>query len=230
MQRFQAVLSDLDGTLVDSEPIHGRAWLDILAKYGLHFDERWFDQWIGTSDRFLAEAVIKEHQLPIRVRELQREKEVAFHAAIEKEGKVFPGVEAQLKKIKKLLPIAIVTNSGRKDAEFAFRATKIDQYAELSVTASDVRQMKPAPEPYFQAAEALGVNSKQCIAIEDSPAGSYSAMSAGCYVIGIHHGNLRKELHAEEVVQHPWEAFGRVLEMLGQEATEIGQAILSNKR
>ena len=216
MYKFKALLTDLDGTLVDSEPLHCQAWLNVLSNYDLHYDFNWFEQWVGTSDRLLAEAVIREHRLNKRVQELQREKEVAFHAAILRQGQVFKGVEAELKKIRRVLPIAIVTNSSRKDAEFAFRATRVDQYADLSVTATDVQLMKPAPEPYFKAAKALSVESKNCIAIEDSPAGSYSAMSAGCYVIGIHHGNLEKELYAEEVVARPVDAFRRVLGLIGK--------------
>ena len=81
-KKIAAVIFDLDGTLVNTEPVHCQAWLSTLAQRGYHYDETWFEQWIGTADRFLAQGVIDEHQLSIAPRILQREKEHLFHPFI----------------------------------------------------------------------------------------------------------------------------------------------------
>jgi beta-phosphoglucomutase family hydrolase len=180
-----AVIFDMDGTLVNTENVHCEAWLEVLARRGYDYDEHWFEQWIGTADRFLAEHVIKEHQLDLNPRLLQQEKETLFYEKVVVQNQAFPGVEAALAILQQRLPIAIATNSSREDAEHVFRPTPIEQYLQTVVTASDVDQLKPAPDMYLLAAQRLGVKPEQCLVLEDSPAGAKAGTAAGMYVIGL---------------------------------------------
>lgn len=183
--KYSALICDLDGTLVDSEPIHADAWLHILAQRGLHFTHEWFEQWIGTSDRFLAKNTIEQHNLEATVKELQLAKQLHYHQLVSEKLETFVGVEEGLQRIGQQRPIAIATNSGRKDAQEVFKATKLDEMVQVSVTADDVDQLKPAPDMYLLAAQKIGVNPQACVAIEDSPAGVASARAAGMYVLGL---------------------------------------------
>lgn len=215
MPRFKAYISDLDGTLVDSEPQHADAWLEVLADHGLQYDHQWFEQYIGTSDSFLARDVIKENGLHHTVRELQTEKQSRYHEMMRQAGKCFPGVLEGLAAIAAKYPVAIATNSGRNDAEVVFDATGLRPFAGISVTADDVEQLKPSPEMFFKAATLLGVPPGQCIVCEDSPAGSKGAKAAGCYVIGITSSQPAEKLSmADEVVADSATALARVLELL----------------
>jgi beta-phosphoglucomutase-like phosphatase (HAD superfamily) len=65
------------------------------------------------------------------------------------------------------------------------RSTGLDRFTSISVTASDVEQMKPAPDIYLLAAARLGLPADRCIAIEDSGPGGEAAKAAGCYLIGV---------------------------------------------
>lgn len=215
MHSFSALISDLDGTLVDTEPAHADAWLSVLADYGLHYDHAWFEQWIGTSDRFLAEAVVKEHQLEMAVRDLQNLKQVLYHELVPQEDRLFMDISSSLATIHQAYPTAIATNSGRADAEVVFKATGLMRYFQTSVTADDVAKLKPSPEMYLKAAALLDKAPANCLVCEDSPAGTAGAKAAGCYVIGISHGKDHTRLaEADEVVEQPHEAFKRVVQLL----------------
>ncbi|MEL6668961.1 MAG: HAD family phosphatase [Bacteroidota bacterium] len=211
---FHALLSDLDGTLADTEPVHANTWLEVLSQYGLQFDHDWFQQWVGTSDFYLAKQVISRHGLDIEIKELQVQKRDLFHQRVVQQGELFPGVKEAMAQLFSAVPVAIVTNSGRLDAEHIFQATEIDQYAQLSITADDVEEMKPAPEGYKLAANMMGMLPEHCVAIEDSRAGSQAAWDAGCYVLGIDHGQVGSQLNAHEVFPTPAAAFQRAMEML----------------
>ena len=217
MINFSALVSDLDGTLMDSEPVHCAAWLAVLSEQGLDFDADWFEQWIGTSDRYLAEHVIQDYSLPgVSVRQLQRAKQQRYHHKIASEGQTFTGIPEVLSRIASQFPVAIATNSSRSDADHAFQATRIDRFARAVVTADDVEQLKPAPDMYLRAAQLLDMAPERCIAVEDSPAGSQAAKAAGMYVLGLIHTHDEEKMSAaDELFIHPVDAFRRV-EMLLQ--------------
>lgn len=200
-----ALIFDMDGTLVNTEPVHCAAWLEVLAARGYHYDEAWFQQWIGTADRFLAAGVIEEHGLTIEPRVLQREKEVLFHARAREESQLFTGVVETLTYLQGKLPMAIATNSSREDAIHVFHKTQLDRYMDTTVTASDVAQLKPAPDMYLLAAERLEVRPEQCWVVEDSPAGATAARAAGMYVLGLTSSQPQEKMSAA----HEWHAHPR---------------------
>ena len=186
MPSYKALLCDLDGTLADTEPQHCSAWLQYLKEtFDLDYDEHWFEQWVGTSDRVLAASVIEEHGLEVSIQEMSLGKQDLFHAEVVRSGTSFPGVPEQLAIISKSYPLAIATNSGRADTDVVVPALAFDRYTDTVVTATDVEHLKPAPDIYELAAERLGFSAHECIAIEDSVAGGTAAKAAGCYLIGL---------------------------------------------
>lgn len=186
LKKYKGLLCDLDGTLADSEPQHCAAWLETLSEgFGLEYDEQWFEQWVGTSDRVLSESVIEEHELTIDQEALIKRKQKKFHAIIRRDGKAFPGIDEALAKVAGKFPLAIATNSGRPDTDVVVPALGLDRFTDVVVTATDVEHMKPAPDIYLLAAKRLGLSAADCIAIEDSVPGGEAAKAAGCYLIGL---------------------------------------------
>lgn len=213
MKKFKGLLCDLDGTLADSEPQHCSAWLDTLSEgFGLQYDEHWFEQWIGTSDRVLSTSVIEQHGLAIDQEELIGRKQNKFHAIIRKEGTAFPGIKEALAKVAGKYPLAIATNSGRADTDVVVPALGLDEFTKVVITATDVENMKPAPDIYLLAADRLGLAAEECIAIEDSTPGGEAAKAAGCYLIGLNE-NVSM---ADERIDDNREAIMRALELLEQ--------------
>lgn len=217
MPKYTAFISDLDGTLVNSEPQHFEAWMIVMSSYGLHYDHHWFDQYVGTSDSLLAKDLINENQLDASARTLQKQKESHFHEIIREKGQLFPGILEALAKIHSKYPVAIGTNSGRKDAEVVFDATGLRPYAGVSVTADDVEHMKPAADIFLRAADLLKVPINECIVCEDSPAGVKAGKAAGCYVIGITSSQSAERLSlADEIFDSNAAALARVYDLLSE--------------
>lgn len=216
LPKIEAIIFDMDGTLVNTEPLHCKAWLHVLRKRGLHYDENWFSQWIGKADRFLAQGVIEERGLDLAPRILQLEKEVLFHSLAEKETQIFPGLSDLLAAVKSRLPMAIATNSSRKDAEKVFIPTQLDQWMQAVVTADDVERLKPDPDMYLLAAKEIGVPPEYCLVIEDSEAGARGAVAAGMYVLGLTSSipAARMQMCAE-LFANPSQAYQRVREITG---------------
>lgn len=182
---IKGIIFDLDGTLADTEPLHMRAWLDVLADQGLDFDEHWFEQWIGFSDRHLADSVVQEYQLPVAASELQQIKSRTFQEVAARSARPYPRVEDGLERLKARFKLGLATNSSREDATAVFTSTKLNQHFQAVVTSSDVQRMKPAPDCYLLAASRIGLNPAEGVAVEDSVAGVRSAKSAGLYTLAV---------------------------------------------
>lgn len=216
MQQFTALISDLDGTLVNTEPVHLQAWLEVAARYGLSFDHKWFDPFVGTSDVYVAQDLIQGHGLAKTTRELQNEKQLIFHALVRQSGSlVFEGLVPLLADIAADFPTAIATNSSRADAEVIFEGSGLMRYFHSSVTASDVKAMKPHPEMYLLAAKKIRTLPNRILVCEDSPTGIASAKAAGCYVLAITSSQDPKKLSAaDEIFKTSRKAFARALTLL----------------
>ncbi|MEL7162392.1 MAG: HAD family phosphatase [Bacteroidota bacterium] len=209
---LQALLCDLDGTLADTEPQHCSAWLRLLSEnYNLHYDEHWFEQWIGTSDRAVAAWLIEEHHLGADVDAMIAAKQDRFHREVRTGGRSFPGVAEVLQRISGKYPLAIATNSGRADTDVVIPALGLDRFTDVIVTATDVKHLKPAPDIYLLAAARLGVEPAKCIAVEDSGPGGEAAKAAGCYLIGLNAGVTG----ADEIIEDNATALNRALTLLG---------------
>lgn len=212
MTTYLALLCDLDGTLADTEPQHCSAWLDLLREdYQLNYDKHWFDQWIGTSDRVVADWLIEAHALTVTQQEMIDGKQVRFHDLVRTAGSAFPGVVEELAKIQQYFPLAVATNSGRSDTDVVIPALGLDRFTDVVVTATDVENLKPAPDIYLLAAKRLNVHAGACIAIEDSKPGGEAAKAAGCYLIGLNDGVDM----ADETIYGNAKALARAREILG---------------
>lgn len=198
---MEGIVFDLDGTLVDSEPLHGQAWLEILELQGLSFDWEWFERWIGKSDRLLAEYVIENHSVNLEVPDLQRLKREAYYRLVAKDLQLFPGVLDGLQFFSARLPIALATSSSATDVEAVFAAQPLAHLFRSIVHADHVLpNLKPKPDPYLLAAKNIGIDPKKAIALEDSVAGVKSAKTAGMLTLAVANSHSAKELQEADRV------------------------------
>jgi mannitol-1-/sugar-/sorbitol-6-phosphatase len=187
----QAVLFDMDGTLIDSTPAVERSW------------RRWGEHW-GLGDVFGTH----EHGMPARdivAGHLPADRVSAGFAMIEAmevsdtDGIVtLPGAEALLAG----LPAdrwAIVTSCSAPLAAARVRATGLRP--PVLVTASDTERGKPNPDPYLAAAERLGIDPRDCLVVEDAPAGLAAGRAAGCVTLGVGGTLAHDELEADLVAR-----------------------------
>lgn len=190
-----AILFDLDGTIVNTDPIHFIAWREMLLNYGIDIDETLYQSRI--SGRL--NPVIVKDILP------QLSPEAGAKFADEKE-------ELFRQKAKNLQPLdgfsellawtnthqlkrALVTNAPRLNAFFMLEVLGIQEAFDTIVLAEECIAGKPDPAPYEAALHRLAIKKEQAIALEDSPSGIRSAVSAGIRTVGI------ASTHAPKVLQ-----------------------------
>jgi beta-phosphoglucomutase len=186
MPPYDAILFDFDGVLADTEPLHFRCWSDILARYGIDLDwNTYADTCIGISDRLMLTRFCGRTSPPVEVETLLDEypgKRERFRELILQELPFFTGCREFLDSLNDY-KLAVVSSSGRLEIEPALdRAGLLDCFETL-VFGGDVRQLKPAPEPYLLAAARL--NAQRPLVVEDSEAGVESARAAGFDVIRV---------------------------------------------
>ena len=183
--RFKAILFDMDGTLVNTEPLHEEAWHDTLAQFNLQLSSDWFDRYTGSTDRILMTEVIQHYGLSVNVDDLLEEKRERFLKMAQTRSQVFNGAKEGLMALQKRYPLALVTSSSRMGADHVLKVTELTHFFQTTITFDDVVNHKPDPEPYQKAINFFGLQAHECIAVEDSVSGSRSAMAAGCYTIGV---------------------------------------------
>jgi beta-phosphoglucomutase-like phosphatase (HAD superfamily) len=179
---ISAVLFDMDGTLVDSEPTHYEAFVQAVAQHGLALPQGFAERITGMSIADCHAALVDSIGLSLTLDELVEAKNAAY-LSLAPGVKRREGVDAALDMLARhRIPYAIVSNSDRMIADANLRSVGLSLPDLISVTRNDVRRGKPDPEPYLRAAHLLGVAAENCIVVEDSPVGAQAGLAAGMQV------------------------------------------------
>ncbi|MCW0505220.1 HAD family hydrolase [Aeromonas piscicola] len=175
---FQGLVFDLDGTLVDSMPLHLAAWAHTAREFGFHFDADWFYELGGMPSRKIALLVAEQQQIALDPLVVTRCKTDHYVANLHKVT-VFPAMLELVQRHHGLLPMGIGTGSPRVNAEAVLRNTGLDRYFPVVVTADDVDLHKPHPDTFLLAARRLGVEPATCLVFEDTGIGVQAGQAAG---------------------------------------------------
>ena len=179
---IDAILFDLDGTLIDTEKHALKAGLEAFSKMGHPRSVEFMHALVGV-DLPTASEIISQ-ALPGLDQDLLNDHwRKGYHASLDDGLLVKPDVLELL--TLKLRPMAIVTSSGRDEAHHKLRLTGLDGYFDQIITLQDVTAPKPAPDPYLLAARLLGVAPSRCLVFEDSETGAQAAHRAGCIVVQV---------------------------------------------
>lgn len=209
-----AVIFDLDGVLIDSEPIHAEAKRRVFAERGIEVPERVYDAFKGQTDEQVLRHVAEHYGSDARVEDLIAEKREAFWDLLGDRRVPMEGAKGFVQAAAAHYPVALCTSASPATRELAFDPLGWNEHFSASVTAADVEHPKPDPEPYQLTAERLGVPPAHCLVVEDSLSGVRSACAAGGRVAALTTSMERDELEAAgaHVVV---ESFAELAERLG---------------
>jgi HAD superfamily hydrolase (TIGR01509 family) len=183
---IRAVLFDMDGVLIDSEPTHQGAAQAVLRERGLPVpdDADWERVFLGRPDRDGFVDWFAQHRVVADIEELLAAKEAGVATRLAEE--VAPCEDGQwLARAlhERGVPLALVSGARRSEIELVLRRFDLGGVFAVTVSADDVIVGKPDPEPYQRGAAALGVPAAECLVIEDAVPGLRSAQAAGAAAI-----------------------------------------------
>jgi len=175
---FRAYIFDCDGTVVDSMPLHYRAWKAALAEWNCDFPEDLFYSWGGKPVRNIIADLNQIYSLTMPIDPLAIRKEALYLAQLPS-LKAIPEVVEHITAQHGRIPLAVASGS-RKDSVVGSLTTVglLDKF-ETIVSAGDYIHPKPAPDCFLLAAERLGIAPKDCLVFEDTQLGIQAATAAG---------------------------------------------------
>lgn len=184
-ETLEAVLWDMDGTIIDSEPQWLHAELAMLEKYEIPMTQQIHDRLVG-SGLWNAAEFFRQLGVDMTADEIVAEWVASVAEQMKHDAPQWrPGARELLESLRqRSIPCALVTMSVRSLADEVIALLPAGTFRAV-VTGDEVEHEKPHPQPYLLGAAALGVPIERCIALEDSPAGLGSASSAGAVAIGI---------------------------------------------
>jgi beta-phosphoglucomutase family hydrolase len=188
----QCVIFDMDGVIIDSEPIHQECEKRIFSLLRITVSDEEHNALIGATDETMWSGLGKRHNLPLSVEEAIRLKKSIYLEYLMRETSVepLPGVVQLIVNLNKHgFLLAVASSSPHEQIDFILKKFELKRYFYAIVSGEDVGAGKPHPEIFLKAADMLGVTSDSCVVIEDSHNGVTAAKRAGMKCIGFMNPN-----------------------------------------
>ena len=223
MNLAKAYFFDMDGVLFDSMPRHAIAWEEVMKQHGLPFTA--YDCYINegrTGESVIREAFQKalgRDATQEEVKTIYAEKSAFYHQLLQTTTPTIPGVADVLQFVKEQgHQIWVVTGSGMRTLLDSLNEVfpSIFQQDQM-ITAFDVTQGKPHPEPYLKAWERSGLPKEQCLVIENAPLGVRSGKAAGLTVYAVNTGILKREDLLQAGADMVFDSMHELLQFLQQQ-------------
>jgi HAD superfamily hydrolase (TIGR01509 family) len=185
-KRRKGVIFDLDGVLVDSEPLHVEAWQVLFDKQGMQITEEEYRHGIGMTDTDWIAYLFERRGQETDPDWWQAEKRKVYRGVLAAKGKPFAGVVRLVRRLRQeQFALGVASNSWRENIECVLEAADLRDCFTALTGRENVTEPKPSPAPYLRTARAMGVAPKACVAIEDSDLGVRSAQRAGMRAIAV---------------------------------------------
>jgi beta-phosphoglucomutase family hydrolase len=184
MLQPKGLIFDCDGTLVDTMPMHYRAWQKVAARHKLHFPEDRFYALGGVPSRDIAKILANEQGITLDNLAVAKEKEIEYLALIEQVEPIH-SIVAIARENHGKLPMAVASGGTHKVIEQVLTKLGIRQLFDAIVTSEDVVNQKPAPDIFLEAARRIGVEPRFCRAYEDTDLGLQAIRAAGMEAVDV---------------------------------------------
>jgi beta-phosphoglucomutase family hydrolase len=185
---FKAVIFDMDGVIIDSEPTHFKLEQKLFKELGVNITKEKHNGYVGTTSYYMWDDIRTKHGITKDLEELVRnDRESYYKHLVSNENEVIlvNGVKEFIKELhKNNLKLAIASSSPLDVIEAVARIFNIEEYFDVLVTGDNVEKSKPEPDIFLYAAEKLGTTPENCIVVEDSHNGVLAAKKAGMKCVG----------------------------------------------
>ncbi|CAD5272195.1 HAD family hydrolase [Alteromonas sp. 38] len=208
------VIFDCDGVLIDSEVLSMKSWQQLLENYKVSISADYFiSNFLGKSMQHVEQQIQHDFGLTVTT-QIKDEFHVLLNKSFAENLMPTPGIISLLTRLN--VPYCLATSSSAERTEYALSCTGLSQYFTGNIfTRSLVKHGKPAPDLFLYAAEKMGVTPKQCIVIEDSPAGIEAGIAANMQVIHYTGGSHLKDMPTNHTTTFShWDNFIQAYPML----------------
>lgn len=192
---FKAVLFDMDGVIVDSEPLHNKAYYQMFDDVNIKVPDDLYASFTGQSTLEICKQLIDHFKLPLGPQTLVDIKRHHFKHLFDTDTTLhlLDGVLDLIKDYRSHdMALVLASSASMKNINRIFKRFDLDQYFVGKISGADLKASKPHPEIFIKAAELSGHAPKDCFVIEDSTNGIAAAKAAGLYCVGY------DSLHSED--------------------------------
>lgn len=189
---LKAVIFDMDGVIVDTEPIYGRVEKEMFSDLGLDIPDDEYSTFVGTSSRDTWNLLREKYKISLSVDELCKIEADNYVDALKTCGEAIlvPGVKELIQELyNNGVKIALATSSVRNIADIVLKTFRLEGYFQAVVGGDEVERSKPSPDLYMTAVRRLSIEPEHCIAIEDSKNGVRAAKAAGLKCVAFRNPN-----------------------------------------
>ncbi len=207
-----AVIFDMDGVIVDSEPLHERATRETLAALGYPDGGGIrFRDYVGRSDGELWADFLRRHRLSVSLEELLAMKRRHLLALLASRRPLFGGAVNLVRRLQGRTLLVLASGSERPVIEAVLDLSGLRDCFAVTVSGMEVPRGKPAPDIFLHVANRLKVEPQQCCVIEDSLPGIAAGRAAGMRVVAIANTHPPEELRDADYVVQDYESLARWL-------------------
>ena len=188
LNKIKGVIFDLDGVLVDTEYYQWQGWVEILKPFGIPLSKKEYFNYAGKRGDIVELELIKKYNLKVEKGSLQKQKEkllIEWFASKELELMSYAKETVEFFVKNKSFKIAVASGGPKDEVILKLKRTNLYNFFPVVVTGSEVKRGKPYPDIYLFCAKKLGLEPKNCLALEDTQYGVESAKSAGLFCFAI---------------------------------------------
>lgn len=210
---IKAVIFDMDGIMIDSEPLHSQSWERLLKEYKIKpiFNSQGLVHEVGivSDDSYLT--IMKKHNLKENLETVREKRRKYFIDLIKEKGVVMPGLLKLIKMLKsKKVKTAVSSSRNLKQVNFVLNQIKVRNLFKVIIGRTPGLDPKPAPDMFLLTAKKLNVKPSECLVLEDSKTGVEAGKAAGMKVIAVptkhtkHHDFSEADLVVDSLKDIKW--------------------------
>ena len=193
---LQTVIFDMDGVIVDTEPVHNYAYYEHFKLLGIEVSAEMFASFTGNSTKNVFQKIKDHFEVTEDIHTLVEKKRSLFNDAFDTKADLFllEGVEDLIKQLHQNgIQLILASSSSKVTINRVFNRFKLDTYFSHIVSGEDFPQSKPNPDIFLEAVRLSKSNKENCIVIEDSTNGIKAAHAAGVFCVGYKSVNSKKQ-------------------------------------